>query len=177
MSRYEAFVDRTRDLPDPGRAARVNAFALQDNLIPWSTLVINVALIGLAIVFGLQQESPRNGVLIATTAVLGLLIFFDDYANTLLVGNTMRPVTDRMRVSREKLSYIVDSTASPIAWLEAAQAVRQFKLGPCALNRLATWLAGMLGRYFSSHSGVTRETPWTATSSAKTPPVSSSTSG
>lgn len=54
------------------------------------------------------------------TSVLGLLIFFDDYSNTLLVGNTMRPVTDRMRVSREKLSYIVDSTAAPIAtvaWL------------------------------------------------------------
>lgn len=55
-----------------------------------------------------------------SAAVLGLMIFFDDYANTLLVGNTMRPVTDRMRVSREKLSYIVDSTAAPIAtvaWL------------------------------------------------------------
>lgn len=54
------------------------------------------------------------------TAILGVMIFFDDYANTLLVGNTMRPVTDRMRVSREKLSYIVDSTAAPIAtvaWL------------------------------------------------------------
>lgn len=49
------------------------------------------------------------------TAVLGLLIFFDDYANTLLVGNTMRPVTDRMRVSREKLSYLVDCTAAPVA--------------------------------------------------------------
>lgn len=49
------------------------------------------------------------------TAMLGLVIFFDDYANTLLVGNTMRPVTDRMRVSREKLSYLVDSTAAPVA--------------------------------------------------------------
>lgn len=50
-----------------------------------------------------------------STAVLGLVVFFDDYANTLLVGNTMRPVTDRMRVSREKLSYLVDSTAAPVA--------------------------------------------------------------
>lgn len=49
------------------------------------------------------------------TAALGLVIFFDDYANTLLVGNTMRPVTDRMKVSREKLSYLVDSTAAPVA--------------------------------------------------------------
>ncbi len=49
------------------------------------------------------------------TASLGLAIFFDDYANTLVVGNTMRPVTDSMRVSREKLAYIVDSTAAPVA--------------------------------------------------------------
>ncbi len=49
------------------------------------------------------------------TWLLGLAIFFDDYANTLVVGNTMRPVTDRLRVSREKLAYIVDSTAAPVA--------------------------------------------------------------
>ncbi len=50
-----------------------------------------------------------------STALLGLAIFFDDYANTLVVGNTMRPVTDRLRISREKLAYIVDSTAAPVA--------------------------------------------------------------
>lgn len=50
-----------------------------------------------------------------TTYFLGLAIFFDDYANTLVVGNTMRPVTDKLKVSREKLAYIVDSTAAPIA--------------------------------------------------------------
>ena len=49
------------------------------------------------------------------TWVLGVAIFFDDYANTLIVGNTMRPVTDRYRVSREKLAYLVDSTAAPVA--------------------------------------------------------------
>ncbi len=49
--------------------------------------------------------------------LLGLIIFFDDYANTVIVGNTMRPVTDRARVSRELLSYIVDSTAAPVAGL------------------------------------------------------------
>ena len=53
----------------------------------------------------------------ATTGVLGLAVFFDDYANTLVVGNTMRPVTDRLRISREKLAYIVDSTAAPVACL------------------------------------------------------------
>ncbi len=60
-------------------------------------------------------SDPRRGQL--STAVLGLLIFFDDYANTLVVGNTMRPVTDRLRISREKLAYIVDSTAAPVAAL------------------------------------------------------------
>jgi len=49
------------------------------------------------------------------TAAMGLFIFFDDYANSLLVGNTMRPFTDKLRISREKLSYIVDSTAAPVA--------------------------------------------------------------
>jgi len=47
--------------------------------------------------------------------VLGLAVFFDDYTNTIVVGNTVRPITDRTRVSREFLSYIVDSTAAPVA--------------------------------------------------------------
>jgi Na+/H+ antiporter NhaC len=56
--------------------------------------------------------NTRRGQLV--TWFLGILIFFDDYANTLLVGNTMRPVTDRLTISREKLAYIVDSTAAPV---------------------------------------------------------------
>ena len=51
------------------------------------------------------------------TWIAGLAIFFDDYANTLIVGNTMRPITDRLKISREKLAYIVDSTAAPVATL------------------------------------------------------------
>ena len=51
------------------------------------------------------------------TTLMGFVIFFDDYANTLLVGNMMRPFTDRVKISREKLSYLVDSTASPVASL------------------------------------------------------------
>ena len=60
-------------------------------------------------------RTPKRGK-IATWAA-GLAIFFDDYANTLIVGNTMRPITDRLRISREKLAYIVDSTAAPVAAL------------------------------------------------------------
>ena len=50
-----------------------------------------------------------------TTGALGVAVFFDDYTNTLVVGNTMRQVTDRLRISREKLAYLVDSTAAPVA--------------------------------------------------------------
>jgi Na+/H+ antiporter NhaC len=55
----------------------------------------------------------RRGQLV--TWASGLIIFFDDYANTLIRGNTMRPMTDDLRISREKLAYIVDSVAAPIA--------------------------------------------------------------
>ncbi len=49
------------------------------------------------------------------TAFLGFIVFFDDYANTMIVGNTMRPLTDKLRISRAKLAYLVDSTAAPVA--------------------------------------------------------------
>lgn len=49
------------------------------------------------------------------TWLLGMIIFFDDYANTLIVGHTMRPLTDRYGVSRARLAYIVDSTSAPLA--------------------------------------------------------------
>ena len=54
------------------------------------------------------------------TATLGLVIFFDDIANTLLIGKTMRPVTDKLRISREKLAYLVDSNAAPVAGIAFA---------------------------------------------------------
>ena len=58
-------------------------------------------------------DSARHACL--ATATMGMAVFFDDYANTLVVGNAMRPVTDSMKVSRAKLAYIVDSTAAPVA--------------------------------------------------------------
>ncbi|SIR61421.1 Na+/H+ antiporter NhaC family protein [Natronorubrum thiooxidans] len=60
-----------------------------------------------------RLETQRNAGL--ATWVLGMLLFFDDYANTAIVGSTMREISDQMRISREKLSYIVDSTAAPVA--------------------------------------------------------------
>ena len=69
-------------------------------------------------------RTPRSAQLVAW--LMGLLVFFDDYANTLLLGTTMRPLCDRLRVSREKLAYIVDSTAAPVA----------------GLAMISTWVAG-----------------------------------
>ena len=47
----------------------------------------------------------------------GLLVFFDDYANALIIGPMMRPVADKMKISRERLAFIIDATAAPIAGL------------------------------------------------------------
>ncbi len=58
-------------------------------------------------------KGPKSTQLVAW--LLGVAIFFDDYANSLIVGNTIRPLTDKYKISREKLAYIVDSTAAPIS--------------------------------------------------------------
>ncbi|MGH8021247.1 MAG: Na+/H+ antiporter NhaC family protein [Opitutaceae bacterium] len=60
-------------------------------------------------------RGPRSARLAAMLA--GLVVFFDDYSNTIVVGTTMRPLFDRFRISREKLAYIVDSTSAPVAGL------------------------------------------------------------
>lgn len=58
------------------------------------------------------KTAPRGQL---ATWFLGLLVFFDDYANSLLVGSSMRPITDRLRISREKLAFLVDATAAPVS--------------------------------------------------------------
>jgi Na+/H+ antiporter NhaC len=70
---------------------------------------------GLVDVITPWARSRRSGQL--ATWVLGLLVFFDDYANSLLLGSTLRPTCDRLRISREKLAFLVDSTAAPVAGL------------------------------------------------------------
>ena len=72
-------------------------------------------------------NSVRRGQL--SVWFLGLCIFFDDYTNTLVVGNTVRPVTDRLRVSREKLAYLVDSTAAPVACIAVLTTWIGYELG------------------------------------------------
>ena len=63
------------------------------------------------------------------TLVLGLLIFIDDYFNCLTVGSVMRPITRRHQVSREKLAYLIDSTAAPV----------------CVIAPISSWAAAIAG--------------------------------
>jgi Na+/H+ antiporter NhaC len=82
-------------------------------------------------------RNRRGGQL--TTWLLGLVIFFDDYANTLLLGTTMRPLADRLRISREKLAYLVDSTAAPVS----------------GLALISTWIAGEISYIEDGLAGLT----------------------
>jgi len=63
--------------------------------------------------FASRANTPRKAQLF--TWILGLCVFFDDYANSLIVGPIMRPVMDKLKVSREKLAFVVDATAAPVA--------------------------------------------------------------
>lgn len=67
----------------------------------------------------------------AVAYFLGMGIFFDDYANTMIVGNSTGPLFDRLKVSRAKLAYIVDSTAAPVA----------------GVALLSTWVAYQISTY------------------------------
>ncbi|MGL5822021.1 MAG: Na+/H+ antiporter NhaC family protein [Sarcina sp.] len=72
-----------------------------------------------------------------TTFLLGLAVFFDDYANSLIVGPIVRPVADKLKISREKLAFIIDATAAPIAGLAI----------------ISTWIGlevGLIGDAFNS---------------------------
>ncbi|MCR5791654.1 MAG: Na+/H+ antiporter NhaC family protein [Lachnospiraceae bacterium] len=73
------------------------------------------------------------------TVALGVLIFIDDYFNCLTVGTVMRPVTDKFKMSREKLAYIIDATAAPV----------------CIIAPISSWAASVISYYpESSGSGI-----------------------
>lgn len=113
--------------------SEISLKVMQDETIGWLILVCGSfgALIALLIRTGGALAFGRAALLLAKgkrsslfmTFVLGLVIFVDDYLNALTVGETMKRVTDRFRISREKLAYVVDSTAAPI----------------CVLVPLSTW--------------------------------------
>ena len=75
-------------------------------------ITVNGGMQGIVNRLSRKAKGPRSGQLM--TFVMDLCVFFDDYANTLVVGNTMRPLADKLRISREKLSYIIDSTSAPV---------------------------------------------------------------
>ena len=68
---------------------------------------------GIVAALSKRTNTPEKSLMLTWAA--GLFIFFDDYANTLIVGNSMRPLTDSHKISREKLSFIIDSTTAPVA--------------------------------------------------------------
>ena len=70
-----------------------------------------------AIAQKLAQRAKTPATAQIYTWIMGFFIFFDDYANSLIIGPIMRPVTDKLKISREKLAFIIDSTAAPIAGL------------------------------------------------------------
>jgi len=76
-----------------------------------------------------KKVKNRSGALYATSA-LGVLIFVDDYFNCLTVGTVMRPVTDKFKVSRAKLAYIIDSTAAPV----------------CIIAPISSWAASVISQ-------------------------------
>ena len=75
-----------------------------------------------------SKIKTRSGALLSTFA-LGVVIFVDDYFNCLTVGNVMRPVTDKQKISRAKLAYIIDATAAPI----------------CIIAPISSWAAAVTG--------------------------------
>lgn len=83
--------------------------------------------------WAVKRIKSRKGAKIAT-AILGVIIFIDDYFNCLTVGTVMRPVTDKYKISREKLSYIIDATAAPI----------------CIIAPVSSWAASVISQMTDS---------------------------
>ena len=83
-----------------------------------------------------KLKTKRSASLV--TALLGILIFIDDYFNCLTVGTVMKPVTDRHKISREKLSWLIDSTAAPI----------------CVIAPISSWSASVVS-YYPTAAGIT----------------------
>lgn len=89
--------------------------------------------------FVAKHSKSRVGTLL-WTYLLGIIIFIDDYLNSLTVGSCMAPITDKHKVSREELTYIVDSTAAPI----------------CVILPISTW-AVFASRLFVANGLTTEE--------------------
>jgi len=78
-------------------------------------LVVSGGLAGIVSLIAKYADSRRNTKLI--TVLLGFVVFIDDYANSMIVGGSMRTLCDKYRISREKLAFLVDATSAPISGL------------------------------------------------------------
>ncbi|GGJ87275.1 sodium:proton antiporter [Lentibacillus kapialis] len=128
--------------PFMGLYASFSDFIIPSVGDPWNaTVLIYCGLFGVLIAF-LQKTGGAQAIAQAisnkvrtprgaqgSTMIFGIIIFFEDYFNALTVGSVMRSVTDKMRVSREKLAYIVDSTSAPM----------------CLLGPVSTWVVFVMG--------------------------------
>ena len=119
---------------DTGHVAIILFTLLMGGLI--GIVYRNGGAFGIADRISVLASNRRRGQI--STSGLGFAIFFSTYANSLVIGNTMRPVTDRLKISREKLAYIVDSTAAPLA----------------AIAVISTWIGFELGLIQTSVSGI-----------------------
>ena len=100
-------------------------------LVVLGTMVMLMNRAGGSAAFGrwaVAHVKTKTGAQIATI-VLGILIFIDDYFNCLTVGSVMRPLTDKHKVSREKLAYLIDATAAPV----------------CIIAPISSWAAAVTG--------------------------------
>ncbi len=122
-------------------------------------LSANGGITGVVAVVAQRARTVRTGS-IATWA-MGMVVFFDDYASSLVIGTTMRPVTDRLKISREKLSYMVDSTAAPIAslalistWIGYEVSVMGDALKAAGIERDAyeVFLSGIPSRFYQIYA-------------------------
>ena len=78
-----------------------------------SVMVVAGGLQGIVDYLSRYARGPRSTQFV--TALMGLAVFIDDYANTMIIGTSMKNVTDEKRISREKLAFLVDATSAPIA--------------------------------------------------------------
>lgn len=98
-------------MADPWNAGIVLQCLLIGGVIQLITKMGGTKALGEA--FARKADTPKKAQIL--TWLLGLFVFFDDYANSLIVGPIMRPVMDKLKVSREKLAFVVDATAAPVA--------------------------------------------------------------
>lgn len=124
------------------RTIEVTMNLMGEKLSENSSIIIFLGLLGAIVVvitkaggskaygeWAVKRIKSRKGAKIATF-MLGIIIFIDDYFNCLTVGTVMRPVTDKYKISREKLAYIIDATAAPI----------------CIIAPVSSWAASVISQ-------------------------------